>query len=66
VLAGAARGEKKIKGGGGRVRLLDVDNGRLSGLKYNLICLFRLAAEMVRGGIEEFVNDTYRPAFLER
>jgi hypothetical protein len=48
------------------VRLLDVDTGRLSGLKYKLICCFKLAANMVRCGIKEFVNDMNRPAFLKR
>ena len=32
------REKKGSKGGGGRVRLPDVDTGRLSGLKYKLIC----------------------------
>ena len=36
VLAGAIRGEKVCGGGGGRVRLIDVDTGRLLGLKYEL------------------------------
>jgi hypothetical protein len=31
-----------------------------------LICHFILAVDMVGGGIWEFVNDTDRPAFLER
>ena len=50
-------GEKRNGGGGGRVRLLDVDTGRLLGLKYKLVCCFKLAADMVGGGIREFVND---------
>ena len=68
VLAGAARGEKGNKGGsgGGQVMLLDVDTGRLSGLKYKLIYFCKLAADMVSGGIREFVNDTDGPAILER
>ena len=33
VLAGAAREEKGSKGGGGQVKLSDVGNWRLSGLK---------------------------------
>ena len=66
LLAGAARGGKGTKGGGGRVRLLDVDTGRPSGLNYRLICRFKLAADVIRGGIREFVNDMDRPAFLER
>ena len=48
------------------MRLPDVDTGRLSGLKYKLICRFKLAADIVRIGIWKFVNDTDRPAFLER
>ena len=35
--------------------------GRLSGLKYKLICHFKLAADVVGGGIQEFVNDTDIP-----
>ena len=65
VLAGATKGEKGSKGGGGRVRLPDVDTGRLSVLKYKL-CRFKLAMDMVEGGIREFVNDTDGPAFLKR
>ena len=34
VLAGAVRGEKGNKSGGGQVRLSNVDTGRLTGLKY--------------------------------
>ena len=33
-------------GGGVRVRLLDVGTGRLSKLKYKLVCGFELAADM--------------------
>ena len=35
-------------------------------MKYSLICYFKLAADMVGGGIREFVNDMDVPAFLER
>ena len=38
------------------MRLSNVDTRRLSGLKYKLMCHFKLAADMVR----EFVNDTDR------
>jgi hypothetical protein len=38
----------------------------LAGFKDELICRFILAIDMVRDGIREFVNDTDRPAFLER
>ena len=58
-------GKRGSNGGGGQVSLLDVDTGRLSGLKYKLICRFKLAVDIVGGGIKEFVNVTDRPAFLE-
>jgi hypothetical protein len=48
------------------VRLSNVDTRRLKGLKYKLIGHFKLAADMIRGGIREFVNDMDGPAFLER
>ena len=57
VLAGATKGENGSKGGGGQVRLSDFDTGRLLGLKYKLICRFKLMADMAGGGIQEFVND---------
>ena len=66
LLAGTARGKKGSKGGGGRVRLSDVDTGELAGFKDKLICRFILSADMVGGGIQEIVNDTDRSAFLER
>ena len=47
MLADAAMGENGSKGGKGRVRLPDVDTERLSGLKYKLVCHFKLAADMV-------------------
>jgi hypothetical protein len=34
--------------------------------KYKFICCFKLAADVVRCGIGEFVNDTEELAFLER
>ena len=40
------------------MRLSDVYTGKLSGLKYKLICRFKLAVDMFGGGIWEFVNDT--------
>ena len=64
VLAGATRGEKGSKSGGGRVRLWE-----LVGFKDKLIYHFVLAADMIGGGggsIREFVNDKDGPAFLER
>ena len=48
------------------MRFLDVDTRRLSGLKYKLICSFKLVADMVGRGIKLFVNDMDGPAFLER
>ena len=50
------------KGGGGQVRLSDVDTRELAGFQNELICCFIL----VGGGVQEFVNDTDGPAFLER
>jgi hypothetical protein len=46
--------------------LLDVDTRRLLGLKYELVYCFELVAEMVEGGIMEFVNDVDRPSFVKR
>ena len=51
---------------GKRARLSNVDMWELVGFEDKLICHFILAANMVRGGIGEFVNDTDGPAFLER
>ena len=39
------------------MRLPDVDTGRLLGSKNKLMCCFKLMADMVGGGIWEFVND---------
>ena len=47
------------------MRLSHVDAGRLLGLKYKLICNFKLAVDLVGGGNQEFVNDTEGPEFLE-
>ena len=66
VLAGAAREEKGSKYRVGRVRLPHVDMGRLSGLKYKLICCFKLEAYMVWDRIKVLVNYTDGPAFFER
>ena len=54
MLAGAARAKKGSKDGGGGVRLLGVDTGRLLGVKYKSTCHFKLTADMVEGGIREF------------
>ena len=56
VLAGAARGETESKGGGGPVRLSDVDTWELAGVQNELICHFMLAADVVGDGIWEFMN----------
>ena len=53
MLAGAARGGTGSKGGGGPVRLSDVNTQEL-------------AADVVGGGIWEFMNNADGPAFLER
>ena len=63
MLAGAAKGKKGSEGGGRQSKITDVNTGRLFGLKYELVCHFKLAVDMVGGGIREFVD---RPAFLER
>ena len=66
MLTGAARGETGNKGGGGLVRLSDVDTWELAGFKNQLICRFMLVVDVVGGGIREIINNTDRPAFLER
>jgi hypothetical protein len=40
------------------VRLPDVDTERLVGLKNKMVGHFELAADVVRGGIRDFVIDT--------
>ena len=65
MLAGAARGEPGRKGGGGLVRLSDVDTWELAGFQNELIRRFMLAADVVGGGIWEFMNNADGPAFLE-
>ena len=43
-------GKREVVGGeGDQVRLSDVDTRRLSGLKYKLICHFKLVADMFGG-----------------
>ena len=44
----------------------DVNPGRLSALKYKFVCRFKLAVDMVRGGVREFEYDVDGPAFLKR
>ena len=51
MLAGAARVETGSKGGGGPVRLSDVDTWELAGFQNQLICRFMLTADVVGGGI---------------
>ena len=53
MLAGATGGsEEKGRGWeGSRVRLMDFNIGRLSGLKYKLVCCFKLMADMLKEGI---------------
>ena len=51
LLAGAARGEMGSNGGGGRVRLLDVDTWELAGFQNELICHFILAVDMASGSL---------------
>ena len=46
MLACTARGMKGCGGEGCPVRLLDVDTGRLLGLKYKLVCRFEFAADI--------------------
>ena len=66
MLAGAARGGTGSKGGGGPVRLSDVDAWELAGIQNQFIHCFMLAADVVGGGIREFVNNTEGPAFQKR
>ena len=47
-------------------RLTDVESGGVSRLEDELACSFKLAADLVWGGVWQFVIDTDRPAFLER
>jgi hypothetical protein len=46
ILVGAAKGEKGNGGGGGQVKLPDVNTEKLSDLKYELVCHFKLTAHM--------------------
>ena len=52
------------EGGGAQEMLTEVHTWRLLGLKYKLICHFQLTADMVEGGIREFVSETDGPEFL--
>ena len=53
MLADAARGVVRRS----RVRLTDVDTGRLFGFKYKLVCYFKLTEDMVGVESEFFVYD---------
>ena len=59
-------GKTGSKGGGGRVRLLDVYTWELAEFQNQLICRFMLAEDVVGVCIWEFVNEMDGPAFLER
>ena len=56
MLARATRVEMGSEDGEGRVRLPDVNIGRLSGLKYKLVCRFELAVGMVDQVCCQFEN----------
>ena len=66
VLAGAAREQTGSKGGGGRVRLSDVDTRKLAGFQNELICNFILAVDMVEWHLGVFLKDTDGTSYLER
>ena len=58
--------ETGCKGGGGPLRLSDVDTWELEGFQNELLRCFMLVADVVGGGIWEFRNNADKPAFLER
>ena len=39
---------------------------KISGLKYKLVCCFKLVADMIRDDVREFVYDADGPAFQKR
>ena len=53
-------------GKGGRGGLTDVETGGVTWLADKLVCCFKLAVNVFRGGIWRFVYGSNRPAFLER
>ena len=57
MLPDATKGEQGSKGGGGQMRLSNVDIGRLTGFKYKLICRFKLAADMVGVACRIYIAD---------
>ena len=58
-------GKTGSKGRKGPVRISYVDTWELE-FQNQLICRFMLAANVVEGGIWEFVNNMDGPAFLEK
>ena len=48
------------------MRLSNVDTGRMTGLKYKLICHFKLAVDMIRGGISSLRPQIFLPASSQR
>ena len=44
--------------------LMDVETGGVTWFEEELVCCFKLAANVVRGGVWQFVYDTNRPASL--
>ena len=59
---------KHFRAAGARVefgRLMDVETRGVSGLEDKLVCSFKLAADVVRGEVCQFMYDANRPAFLE-
>ena len=48
------------------MRLSDVDTWELMGFQHKLIHSFMLAADVVGGSIQKFMNNVDGPAFLER
>ena len=51
--------------GGSRVISPDVNTVILSGLKYGMVCHFKMTADMVRCGVRKTVYDVDGPAFLK-
>ena len=45
---------------------MDVNIRRLSGLKYKLVCHFKLAVDKIGRGISDFMYDADGPAFLKK
>ena len=45
---------------------MDINSETLSGLKFNLVCCFKLTVEMVGNGVRESVYGADRPSILKR